>query len=396
MASEMVKTRDIVFSNRPKTTAANIFLYGCRDIGFAPYGEYWRHARKICVLELLSMKRVQSFTYVRLEEIDILLNKIRLSCFDGGIIDLTVMLQAAVNNVVSRCVLGRKAEEENGPGKFGVLSRRVMILLTAFCFGDVFPSLAWLDVVTGHIGRINTTFKAIDALLDQVIEEHRTSNGDDVDDQFDKKDFVHILLQLQKDGMFEIDLKQNDIKAILMYVREEDVENLINKIRLSCFDGRFVDLTEMLQAVSNSIVSRCVLGRKAEEENGPGKFGELSRRAMVLMTTFCFGDVYPCLRWLDDVTGLIGRIYATFKAMDALFDRVIEEHRISHSDDVDHSSDKKDFVHILLQLQKDGMLEMDLTQNDIKAILFFFFLKDKILLIIRAHVEQSTRSKKAQ
>ncbi|KAK4844815.1 hypothetical protein QYF36_024726 [Acer negundo] len=126
------------------------------------------------------------------------------------------MLQAVANNVVSRCVLGRKAEEENGPGKFGVLSRRVMVLLTAFCFGDVFPSLAWLDVVTGHIGRINTTFKAIDALLDQVIEEHRSSNGDDVDDQFDKKDFVHILLQLQKEGMFEIDLTQNDIKAILM------------------------------------------------------------------------------------------------------------------------------------------------------------------------------------
>ncbi|KAK3227009.1 hypothetical protein Dsin_006871 [Dipteronia sinensis] len=216
MASEMVKTRDIVSSNRPKTTATNIFLYGCRDFAFAPYGEYWRHARKICVLELLSMKRVQSFTYVREEEVEILLDKIRLSCFDGGIVDLTVMLQAAVNNVVARCVLGRKAEEENGSGKFGVLSRRVMLLMTAFCFGDVFPSLACLDVVTGHIGRINTTFKAIDALLDQVIEEHRTSNGDDVDDQFDKKDFVHILLQLQKDGMFEIDLTQNDMKAILM------------------------------------------------------------------------------------------------------------------------------------------------------------------------------------
>ncbi|KAK3225832.1 hypothetical protein Dsin_005694 [Dipteronia sinensis] len=162
------------------------------------------------------MKRVQSFTYVREEEVEILLNKIRLSCFDGGIIDLTVMLQAVVNNVVARCVLGRKAEEENGPGKFGVLSRRLLLLMTAFCFGDVFPSLAWLDVVTGYIGRINTTFKAIDALLDKVIEEHRTSNGDDVDDQFDKKDFVHILLQLQRDGMFEIDLTRNDIKAILM------------------------------------------------------------------------------------------------------------------------------------------------------------------------------------
>ncbi|KAK2663625.1 hypothetical protein Ddye_002199 [Dipteronia dyeriana] len=184
IASEMVKTRDIVFSNRPKITAANIFLYGCRDIGE--------------------------------EEVEILLNKIRLSCFDGSIVDLTVMLQVVVNNVVARCVLGRKGEVENGPGKFGVLSRRVMILMTAFCFGDVFPSLAWLDVVTGYIGRINTTFKEIDALLDQVIEEHRTSNGDDVDDQFDKKDFVHILLQLEKDGMLEIDLTQTDIKAILM------------------------------------------------------------------------------------------------------------------------------------------------------------------------------------
>ncbi|KAK1565519.1 hypothetical protein Q3G72_028508 [Acer saccharum] len=127
----------------------------------------------------------------------------------------------------------------------------------------------------------------------------------------------------------------------------------------------------MIQAVANNIVSRCILGRKAEDENGPGKFGELSRRLLVLLTAFSFGDVFPCLAWLDVVTGLFGRINATFKAMDSLFDQVIEEHRISQSDDVDHdqSADRKDFVHILLQLQKDGMLEIDLTQNDMKAIL---------------------------
>ncbi|KAK4835089.1 hypothetical protein QYF36_005091 [Acer negundo] len=118
------------------------------------------------------------------------------------------MLQAVTNNVVSRCVLGRKAEEENGPGKFGELSRRAMVLITAFCFGDFFPCLRWLDIVTGHIGRINTTFKAFDAFLDQVIEEHKISKSE-------KKDFVHILLQLQKDGRLEIDLTQNDMKAIL-------------------------------------------------------------------------------------------------------------------------------------------------------------------------------------
>ncbi|KAK0587378.1 hypothetical protein LWI29_021867 [Acer saccharum] len=132
----------------------------------------------------------------------------------------------------------------------------------------------------------------------------------------------------------------------------------------------------MIQAVANNIVSRCILGRKAEEENDPGKFGELSRRLLVLLTAFSFGDVFPCLAWLDVVTGLIGRINATFKAMDSFFDQVIEEHKISQSDDADHdqSTERKDFVHILLQLQKDGILEMDLTQNNIKAILLVISL----------------------
>ncbi|KAK1564757.1 hypothetical protein Q3G72_010968 [Acer saccharum] len=218
IAREMVKTHDIVLSNRPKTTAANIFFNGCRYVAFAPYWEYWRHSKKICVVELLSIKRVQSSQYVREEEGENLINKIRLSCFDGRFVDLTVMLQAVSNSIVSRCVLGRKAEEENGPGKFGELSRRAMVLMTTFCFGDVFPYLRWLDDVTGLIGRINATFKAMDALFDRVIEEHRISHSDDVDHSSDKKDFVHILLQLQKDGMLEMDLTQNDIKAILLVI----------------------------------------------------------------------------------------------------------------------------------------------------------------------------------
>ncbi|KAK2663636.1 hypothetical protein Ddye_002210 [Dipteronia dyeriana] len=209
MARELVKTHDIVLSNLPKTTAANIFFNGCRDVAFSTYGEYWRHVKKICVVQLLSTKRVQSFQFVREEEVENLINKIRLSCFDGGIVDLTTMLLAVSNNVVSRCVIGRKAEEENGPGKFGELTRTAMVLLTDFCFGDLFPCLRWLDVVTGLIGRINATSKAMDSLFDQVIDEHKTSKSD-------KKDFVHILHQLQKDGMLEIDLTQNDIKAILL------------------------------------------------------------------------------------------------------------------------------------------------------------------------------------
>ncbi|XVF08814.1 hypothetical protein REPUB_Repub07fG0035800 [Reevesia pubescens] len=61
MAREIVKNHDIVFSSRPSTKAAKILFYGCTDVGFAPYGEYWRQVRKISVLELLSLRRVHSF-----------------------------------------------------------------------------------------------------------------------------------------------------------------------------------------------------------------------------------------------------------------------------------------------------------------------------------------------
>ncbi|KAL3503598.1 hypothetical protein ACH5RR_038047 [Cinchona calisaya] len=61
VAEEFMKTYDIIFANRPQLICPRIFNYGCTDIVFAPFGEYWRQLRKICVMELLSSKLVQSF-----------------------------------------------------------------------------------------------------------------------------------------------------------------------------------------------------------------------------------------------------------------------------------------------------------------------------------------------
>ncbi|KAB1217262.1 Cytochrome P450 71A1 [Morella rubra] len=214
MAKEMVKTHDIVFSDRPKITAAKILLYGCRDIGFSPYGEYWRQVRKIIVLELLSLKRVQSFQYVREDEVAALVNKIRDSCLKKASVNLSELLIATSNNIVSRCIFGQKFEEEDGKNKFGQLSRRVMLIFTAFCLGDFFPSLGWVDVLTGVIPNMKALFKELDAFFDQVVEEHKTMKSED--GQANRRDFVGILLKLQKDGMLDFELTQDDLKAILL------------------------------------------------------------------------------------------------------------------------------------------------------------------------------------
>ncbi|KAF3432271.1 hypothetical protein FNV43_RR27010 [Rhamnella rubrinervis] len=107
MVREILMSHDIAFSDRPKSTAADILLYGCKDVGFAPYGEYWGQVRKVCVVELLSMKRVQEFQFVRDQEIAVLVDKIRQACLTGASVNLSDMLVAVSNNVMGRCVLGK-------------------------------------------------------------------------------------------------------------------------------------------------------------------------------------------------------------------------------------------------------------------------------------------------
>jgi hypothetical protein len=64
------------------------------------------------------------------------------------------MFNATMNNIAFRCILrqnSQKFEEENGKSRFGQLSRTVIVQFAAFCFGDFFPSLGWIDVLTGII-----------------------------------------------------------------------------------------------------------------------------------------------------------------------------------------------------------------------------------------------------
>ncbi|KAF3436746.1 hypothetical protein FNV43_RR19495 [Rhamnella rubrinervis] len=210
MVRKMVKKYDIVISNRPRNIAPSILLYNGNDVAFATYGEYWRQARKIIVAELLSIKRVQEFQFVRDEEVAAMVDRIRSACVNGSTINIGETLIAVINNIVSRCVLGKTFMEEDGRSRIGELMREVMVLLGAFSFGDLFPLLKWMDVVSGLAGCLNTTSRRLDEFLDQVIEEHKAN-------LVATNDFVDILLraQNQNDEMPGFELTQKDIKGIL-------------------------------------------------------------------------------------------------------------------------------------------------------------------------------------
>ncbi|CAD6240676.1 unnamed protein product [Miscanthus lutarioriparius] len=224
-AEEVMRARDLAFASRPRSAMAERLLYG-RDVAFAPYGEYWRQARRICVVHLLSARRVGSFSFcrVREQEATVLAARVaaRASAGAGGAaVDLSELLTEYANAVVSRAAFG----EESARGLFdefdsGRRQRKVITdfqkLIGTVPVGELLPWLGWVDAITGLERKIRRTFEALDGLLEKVIDDHRRrprgGGGDG-----DGRDFVDVLLDIHKnDKEHGIQLETNEIKAIIL------------------------------------------------------------------------------------------------------------------------------------------------------------------------------------
>ncbi|ERN15849.1 hypothetical protein AMTR_s00039p00172950 [Amborella trichopoda] len=165
MAKEVMKTQDLAFASRPMLVALKQLAYNCSDLAFAPYGEYWKQARKICVLQLLSLKKVQAFHSIREEEVACMVRTISSSCGDGGggALNLTKMLHTYTNNIVSRVALGKKYYSNGEHGKYNfkdILDD--MAILGSFCVGDFFPRMEWVDILTGFQTRLKNSSRDLD------------------------------------------------------------------------------------------------------------------------------------------------------------------------------------------------------------------------------------------
>ncbi|KAL5737435.1 hypothetical protein ACOSP7_030196 [Xanthoceras sorbifolium] len=95
-------SHDVFFASRPVNLVSKFLSYDSTSIAFAPYGDYWRQLRKICITELLNNKRVQSFRSIGEEEVSNLTNM--LASKVGSPVNLTdeVLGPPLVTNVKTK------------------------------------------------------------------------------------------------------------------------------------------------------------------------------------------------------------------------------------------------------------------------------------------------------
>ncbi|XP_015882402.3 cytochrome P450 71AP13-like [Ziziphus jujuba] len=212
LAKEVLKTHDLALCSRPQIFSAKHLLYNCTDLGFSPHGAYWRHVRKIWTHELLSVKRVQSYGFVREEEVARMVRRIAESY--PGTTNLSKMLGMYANNVLCRVALGRDFSEEGEYDKHGFqkMLQEFQELLGGFSLGDFFPSMEFIHSLTGIKSRLQETFRQFDHLFDQIVNEHLNP----MRENDDHKDLVDVLLDIQKNGSLEMPLTMDNVKASIL------------------------------------------------------------------------------------------------------------------------------------------------------------------------------------
>uniref|UniRef100_A0A1W7HBT6 Cytochrome P450 n=1 Tax=Scoparia dulcis TaxID=107240 RepID=A0A1W7HBT6_SCODU len=218
-AREIMKTHDLTFSNRPKSKVSERLLYNYKDVSVAPYGEYWRQLKSICVLQLLSNKRVQSFHAIREEETAMFINKIREASYSRSPVNLSEMFTQITNNVVCRSALGRKYGEGDDGKRFLFLLREFLEVLGTFSIGDFVPWLSWLNRVNGFDARVDKVVKEMDEFLEGVIRERLEISPEQKDLQGkNAENFVDILLGIYRENSTGVSFDRDSIKAIILDV----------------------------------------------------------------------------------------------------------------------------------------------------------------------------------
>lgn len=139
-AREVMKTHDAAFASRHLTPTLAVFSLGGRDILFSPYGDLWRQLRRICVLELFSARRVQSFRRIREEEAGALLRSVADSCAaarGAAVVDIGARVCHAMNDIVVRAAVGGRCARRD---EFLRELHRAVMLASGFNLADLYPS----------------------------------------------------------------------------------------------------------------------------------------------------------------------------------------------------------------------------------------------------------------
>ncbi|KAK5833876.1 hypothetical protein PVK06_017742 [Gossypium arboreum] len=115
--------------------------------------------------------------------------------------------------ITARAAFGKKCKDQEA--FISVFTEETKVK-SGFFTSEFFPSLKFLDAVSGLKHRVENIHGETDRIVGNILNDHKESRAKGRSEDEDKEDLVDLLLRLQEDGEFP--LIDNNIKAILFDV----------------------------------------------------------------------------------------------------------------------------------------------------------------------------------
>ncbi|PHU21323.1 hypothetical protein BC332_06430 [Capsicum chinense] len=146
---------------------------------------------------------------------------------------------------------------------------------------------------------------------------------------------------------------------------------MINKISEQASASQVTNLSNIVISLTSTIICRVAFGIRFDEEaHEKRRFDEILAVTQEMLAGFFFSDYFPLFGWLDKLFGNISRLEENFMDLDEFYEELIEKHLNPNRP----KSMEGDIIDLLLQLRKEQLTPIDLTLDNIKAILMNVFV----------------------
>ncbi|KAK7392829.1 hypothetical protein VNO78_21277 [Psophocarpus tetragonolobus] len=216
IAKEIFKTHQLYFSNRPANVAINYLTYNLSDLGFAPYGPYWKFLKKLCMSELLNGKMLDQLLPIRQDEIHRFVMKMKMkgeACESVNVGDEFLKL---TNSIVMRMAIGKSCfNSDDEAHKVTERVKESSKISGMFNLEDYFWFCKGLDL-QGIGKKLKEVRERFDTMVECIIREHEEVRNKLTDKKNAPRDVLDVLLSIYEDQSSEVKITRDNIKAFLV------------------------------------------------------------------------------------------------------------------------------------------------------------------------------------
>jgi cytochrome P450 len=206
--------QDISFATRPISITVHTLSWGGRDIIFAPYGDYWRQTRKVCMTKLFGPKRIQAYRSIREEEVKNLIHNVSTAVKSSPLVNISELMTTFVSDTTVRAITGATHKEHPEFLRAWCTS---LELAAGSNLADLFSSKQWLtDVLSGATYEAEKCNQIIGGLFDNIIKMKRERNAISDSTDTENEDLLDVLLKMHKGEGVPTPLELDSIKGILL------------------------------------------------------------------------------------------------------------------------------------------------------------------------------------